>query len=79
MKSFEICNLQNFNSSKFKFFLFCKNFCFENNPLYGNYCVFCVHTYTYVRMYDTPLKHRAVGSNFKPVRPRDMVCGCSCS
>ena len=24
-------------------------------------------------------QHRAVGSNFKPVRPRDMVCGCSCS
>ena len=32
---FEICNLRNFNSSKFKFCLFCKNFCFENNPLYG--------------------------------------------
>ena len=35
-KFFEICNLQNFNSSKFKFCLSCENFCFENYPLYGS-------------------------------------------
>ena len=33
----EMHNLQNLQSSKFKFCLSCENFCFENNPLYGTY------------------------------------------
>ena len=66
---FKICNLRNFNSSKFKFCLSCENFCFENNLLYGMYvCVPYLLVYytnifkvTVKRVWGAPL-HEAIQS-----------------